>query len=102
MKRGAVIVDLAAETGGNCELTVPGENVDHNGVIIAGPRNVPSTASVHASEMYARNLLNLLQLIVKDGALNLDFEDQVIRDSALTHGGEVKHGPTQQRLAGGK
>lgn len=100
MKRGAIIVDLAAETGGNCELTRAGETVDHNGVLVHGPRNVPSTVAVHASEMYARNLYNLLALIVKDGELNLNFDDEVIRDSCLTHAGEVRHEPARQRLQG--
>lgn len=100
MKRGAIIVDLAAETGGNCELTRAGETVDHNGVLVHGPRNVPSTVAVHASEMYARNLYNLLALIVKDGELNLNFDDEVIRDSCLTHAGEVRHEPVRQRLQG--
>lgn len=100
MKRGAIIVDLAAETGGNCELTRAGETVDHNGVLVHGPRNVPSTVAVHASEMYARNLYNLLALIVKDGELDLNFDDEVIRDSCLTHAGEVRHEPARQRLQG--
>ncbi|HEX5515575.1 MAG TPA: Re/Si-specific NAD(P)(+) transhydrogenase subunit alpha [Gammaproteobacteria bacterium] len=100
MKRGAIIVDLAAETGGNCELTRAGETVDHNGVLIHGPCNVPSTVAVHASEMYARNLYNLLALLVKDGELNLNFDDEVIRDSCLTHAGEVRHEPARQRLQG--
>ena len=100
MKRGAVIVDLAAETGGNCELTKAGKDVDHNGVIIHGPKNVPSALCQHASEMYARNLYNLLTLIVKDGKLALDWEDQVQADSCLTHDGEIKHGPTRERLEG--
>jgi NAD(P) transhydrogenase subunit alpha len=99
MKCGAVIVDLAAETGGNCELTVPGETIEHGGVIIHGPQNVPATVAVHASEMYARNLYNLLTLIVKDGELKLDFEDQVIKDSCLTHAGEIAYGPARQRLS---
>jgi H+-translocating NAD(P) transhydrogenase subunit alpha len=102
MKRGSVIIDLAAETGGNCELTKAGKEVDHKGVIIYGPRNVPSTVAVHASEMYARNLYNLLMLLVKDGELTLNWEDQVIKDSCLTHAGEVKHEPTRARLEGGK
>ncbi len=100
MKRGAVIVDLAAETGGNCELTKAGKDVDHNGVIIHGPKNVPSALCQHASEMYARNLYNLLTLIVKDGKVTLDWEDQVQADSCLTHDGEIKHGPTRERLEG--
>jgi NAD(P) transhydrogenase subunit alpha len=99
MKRGAVIVDLAAETGGNCELTVPGQTVEHGGVIIHGPQNVPASVAVHASEMYSRNLYNLLTLIIKDGELRLDFEDQVIKDSCLTHAGEITYGPARQRLS---
>lgn len=102
MKRGAVIVDLAAETGGNCELTQAGKEVNHNGVIVAGPKNIASTAATHASEMYSRNLYNLLTLFVKDGAISLDWNDQVIADTCLTHDGEVKHGPTRERLEGGK
>ncbi|ABI58111.1 Re/Si-specific NAD(P)(+) transhydrogenase subunit alpha [Alkalilimnicola ehrlichii MLHE-1] len=102
MGRGAVIVDLAAETGGNCELTQAGKDVDHNGVLIVGPKNVPSSVAIHASEMYSRNLYNLLTLLIKDGELHLNWDDQVIADSCLTHGGEVKHGPTRERLEGEK
>ncbi|WP_018717605.1 Re/Si-specific NAD(P)(+) transhydrogenase subunit alpha [Arhodomonas aquaeolei] len=101
MKRGAVIVDMAAETGGNCELTKAGDDVDHNGVIIVGPRNIASSAATHASEMYSRNLYNLLTLLVKEGELTLDWDDQVIADSCLTHDGEVRHEPTRERLEGG-
>ncbi|WP_440997611.1 Re/Si-specific NAD(P)(+) transhydrogenase subunit alpha [Arhodomonas sp. SL1] len=101
MKRGAVIIDMAAETGGNCELTKAGEDVEHKGVTVVGPKNIPSTAATHASEMYSRNLYNLLALLVKDGELNVDFDDQVIADSCLTHDGEVRHGPTRERLQGG-
>ncbi|WP_290650949.1 Re/Si-specific NAD(P)(+) transhydrogenase subunit alpha [Aquisalimonas sp.] len=102
MKRGAVIIDLAAETGGNCAVTKPGKDVDHNGVTVSGPKNVPSALCQHASEMYARNLYNFLALIVKDGKLALDWNDQVQADSCLTHAGEIKHGPTRERLEGGK
>jgi NAD(P) transhydrogenase subunit alpha len=102
MKAGAVIVDMAAETGGNCEVTQAGKEVDHNGVIVFGPKNISSAAATHASEMYARNLYNLLALIVKEGELSLDWEDQVLADSALTHDGEIKHGPTRERVEGGK
>jgi NAD(P) transhydrogenase subunit alpha len=101
MKRGAVIVDLAAETGGNCELTQAGKEVEHQGVIVFGPKNFTSTAATHASEMYARNLYNLLQLLIKDGELNLNWDDQVVADSCLTHDGEVRHDPTRERLEGG-
>jgi H+-translocating NAD(P) transhydrogenase subunit alpha len=101
MKPGAVIVDLAAEQGGNCELTRPGENVAHAGVIIAGPLNVPSQLAVHASEMYAKNVLNFLSPMIKDGELAIDWSDQVVAESALTHQGEIKHEPTRQRMQGG-
>ncbi|MCC5809537.1 MAG: Re/Si-specific NAD(P)(+) transhydrogenase subunit alpha [Ectothiorhodospiraceae bacterium] len=102
MKRGAVIVDLAAETGGNCELTKAGKDVNHNGVIVHGPKNVASALCQHASEMYSRNLYNLLTLVIKDGEIKLDWDDQVQADSCLTHDGEIKHGPTRERLEGGK
>jgi NAD(P) transhydrogenase subunit alpha len=90
MKPGAVIVDLAAETGGNCELTEPGSEIVRNGVVILGPVNLPSTLPLHASQMYARNLSAFLGHIVQDGKLRLDFEDQIIRDTCVTHGGEVR------------
>lgn len=102
MKAGSVIVDMAAETGGNCELTEAGKEVRHGSVIIAGPKNIPSMAATHASEMYARNLNNLLGLIIKDGEINLDWDDQVVADSCLTHDGEVRHAPTRERLEGDK
>lgn len=100
MKPGAVIIDLAAEGGGNCELTKPGEHIEHNGVIIYGPLNVPSMLPVHASEMYAKNLLNFLSPMIKDGELKLDWDDEVIRDSALTHAGEIRHAPTRALVEG--
>jgi len=91
MKVGAVIVDLASEGGGNCELTKPGETVDYQGrVTIHGPLNVASELPVHASEMYAKNLFNLVSPFIKEGGeLELDFEDEVIAGCVLTHGGEV-------------
>ena len=92
MKVGAVIIDLASEGGGNCELTKPGETVDYQGrVTVFGPLNVPSELPVHASEMYAKNLFNLVSpFITEGGELELDFEDEVIAGCVLTHGGEVK------------
>ena len=98
MKRGAVIVDLAAESGGNCELTQPGETIEHNGVIIAGPLNIPSSFPVPASEMYAKNLYNFLSPMIKDGNLTLDWDDEVIAKSALTRDGQVCHEPTRKLL----
>ena len=95
MGAGAVIVDLAAESGGNCELTVAGETVvTPNGVKILGPRNLPSELARHASQMYARNLLNFLQPAMKGGALSIDWQDEVFAQSVLTHDGEIKHAAT--------
>lgn len=98
MKPGAVIVDMGAESGGNCELTRPGETIVHNGVTIMGPVNLAATVPRHASEMYARNLFNLLQPALKDGALAIDWNDEVFAGAVLTHAGEVKHEPTRKSL----
>jgi len=99
MGSGSVIVDLAAESGGNCELTVPGETVvTPNGVKILGPRNLPSDLARHASQMYARNLLNFLQPAIQSGELAIDWQDEVFAQSVLTRDGEVKHGPTAKLL----
>jgi len=85
MKPGSVIVDLAAETGGNCELTVAGETVVKYSVTIIGPVNVPSSLPFHASQMYSRNMHSFLKLMInKEGRLNLDFEDDIIRDTCIT------------------
>jgi len=91
MMPGTVIVDLAAERGGNCELTKCGETVIHNGVIILGPENLPSTVPYHASEMYARNVVTFIMNMVKEGALNLDMEDEIIAGSLVAKGGEILH-----------
>jgi NAD(P) transhydrogenase subunit alpha len=90
MKPGALIVDLAAEGGGNCELTRPGERVEHGGVVILGPLNLPAGAPLHASEMYARNVFNFCELLVHDGALQPDFNDELIAKSCVTHAGDVR------------
>ena len=100
MKSGSVIIDLAAEGGGNCELTKAGEDIEHHGVIIAGPLNVPSLLAVHASEMYAKNLLNFLTPMIKDGTLAPDWEDEVLAESVLTHQGEIRHEPTRKLVEG--
>jgi NAD(P) transhydrogenase subunit alpha len=92
MSPGSVIVDIAAEAGGNCELTQPGETIVTNGVTLVGPLNLPSTLSVHASQMYSRNLTNFLDHIIRDGQLMLDFEDPIIDACCVTHAGEVRHG----------
>lgn len=90
MKAGSVIVDLAAETGGNCELTEPGKEVVKEGVIICGPLNLTSDMAMQASQLYSRNISGLLLLMVKDGVLNLDFEDVIINDCCVTHEGEIR------------
>jgi NAD(P) transhydrogenase subunit alpha len=89
MRPGSVIVDLAADTGGNVELTQPGKDVEVGGVTIMGTHNVPSTMPLHASQLFARNVSNLLLHLVKDGSIVLDFEDEITKGSCVTHGGEI-------------
>jgi NAD(P) transhydrogenase subunit alpha len=101
MKAGAVIVDLAAETGGNCELTVAGETVVENNVKIVGPVNLPATLGRHASEMYARNLYNFISPAIADGELNIDWDDEVFAKSVLTRDGSIMHAPTLDAIEGG-
>lgn len=92
MQRGSVIVDLAAESGGNCELTRPGEEVlSENGVLVLGPRNLPASMPLHASMMFAKNVLTLLQLCVKDGDVSLDLKDDLVAAMLVTHAGAVRH-----------
>jgi NAD(P) transhydrogenase subunit alpha len=97
MKPGAVIVDLAADSGGNCEGSVPGQTVEVGPVTIVAPFNVPSALAQHASELYAKNLLNLLELLVRDGALAPDFDDEVVAGTLLTRDGRISH-PTPQAV----
>jgi NAD(P) transhydrogenase subunit alpha len=94
MKASAVIVDLAAEGGGNCEATKPGERVQRNGVTIIGPLNLPAGAPLHASEMYARNLAHFSELVVADGAWKPDFEDELVAKTCVARNGEVIFGKT--------
>jgi NAD(P) transhydrogenase subunit alpha len=89
MAPGSVIVDIAAERGGNCELTRAGETVIHHGVSILGPANLPSRAPYHASQMYATNVVNLLKLMLKDGAVTINLDDEIIRETLVTHQGRV-------------
>ena len=84
MKPGSVIVDLAGETGGNCELTEPGETVVRHGVTIASSLNLPATMPEHASELYAKNITALLELLITDGALAPDFDDEVVAAACVT------------------
>ena len=90
MKPGAVIVDLAAETGGNCEVTEPGTEVRLAGVVVLGPLNLPSTLPLHASQMYAKNISSFLLHVTRDGTLVVDFDDEIIRETCVTHAGEVR------------
>jgi proton-translocating NAD(P)+ transhydrogenase subunit alpha len=90
MRPGSLIVDMAIETGGNCELSEAGTEVVRQGVIILGPLNLPSSVPVHASQMYARNVSSFLALLIQDGALRLDFSDEIVRDTCVTHAGEVR------------
>ena len=99
MRPGSVVVDLAAESGGNVELTQAGKDTDVGGVLIIGTRNVPSTMPLHASQLYARNVANLLLHLVKDGAINLDFQDEITRGACVTHGGEIVSERAKQLLA---
>jgi NAD(P) transhydrogenase subunit alpha len=98
MRPGSVIVDLAAETGGNVELTQAGETVNHNGVQIMGQLNLPSTMPVHASQMYAKNVQNLLDLLVRDARFDPDYEDEIVKGTVITRQGQVVHEMTAQRL----
>jgi NAD(P) transhydrogenase subunit alpha len=94
----SVVVDLAAERGGNCELTRPGETVVEHGVTVLGPVNVPSTAPYHASQMYAKNVSTFILHLVKDGKLQLDMEDEITRDTMTTRGGEVVNPRVREAL----
>src|SRR6267378_1797938 len=90
MKPGSVIVDLAVETGGNCEVTQPGTEVRQGGVLVLGPLNLPSTLPLDASQMYARNVSSFVSHVIRDGKLVVDFEDEIIRETCVTHAGEVR------------
>jgi NAD(P) transhydrogenase subunit alpha len=98
MKPGSVIVDLAADGGGNCELSRPGETVQVNQVTILAPLNLPATMPFHASLMFSRNLTAFVQAFTKDKAFTLDFDDDIQRAAVITHAGEVKHSRTAEAL----
>ncbi len=100
MAPGSVIVDLAAERGGNCALTRPGETVDHGGVLVLGPLNLPSEVSFHASQLFGKNVATfLLNLVDKEGALAINREDEIVKGSLLTGGGVVVHPAVLERLS---
>jgi NAD(P) transhydrogenase subunit alpha len=99
MNPGSVIVDLAAEQGGNCAGTEAGKDVVRHGVTIIGPINLPSSMPIHASQMYAKNISTFLQYMIKDGELNLNFEDDIIGSTCVTHGGEILNQRVKESLA---
>ena len=96
MKPGSVIMDLAAENGGNCELTKKDEVVNHNKVIIDGTSNIPATMPVHASELYAKNIAALITYMTDESKINLNMEDEIISGSTFTHDGKITHEPTKE------
>jgi len=104
MQPGSVIVDLAAERGGNCELTQPGETVVEHGVTILGPVNLPATVPYHASQMYAKNIVTFFMPLVKEGKIEVNMEDEVLAESLVTRDGEVVHARVREAmgLAGGE
>ncbi len=100
MRPGSVVVDIAAETGGNCELTKAGETVvSPNGVLVIGVLNLPSTVPTHASQLYSRNVQTLLDYIIKDGAIALDMSDEIVAGTTLVNNGEIVHKPTLDALS---
>ena len=98
MKPGSIIMDLASENGGNCELTKKDEIITQNGVTIDGSSNIPGSMPVHASELYAKNITAFLTYMIEDGELKLNLDDEIISGSMYTHLGEVTHEPTQEAI----
>ena len=98
MKPGSIIMDLASENGGNCELTRKDEITVHNGVTIDGSSNIPGSMPVHASELYAKNITAFLTYMIEDGDLKLNLDDEIISGSMYTHQGEITHEPTQEAI----
>ena len=95
MKRGSVVIDLAGATGGNCALSKADEVVERNGVTILAPTNLPASVAVHASQLYSRNISSFLSLLIKDGRLEIDMNDDVVGPSCVTHQGKI----VNQRVA---
>ena len=98
MKKGSVVVDLAAENGGNCEYTKAGEVINLNDIIIDGTLNLPSSMQVHSSQLYAKNISTFINHMMKEGNLNIDLDDEIISGSMFTHQGKITHEPTQQAV----
>jgi NAD(P) transhydrogenase subunit alpha len=101
MKPGSVIIDLAGDSGGNCELTEAGRTVDVDGVKIIAPRNLTSDMAAHASQLYAKNLENFIDLITDEGKLATDFDDEVVAGACLTHDGEIRNDRARELAEGG-
>ena len=101
MVQGSVVVDMAADSGGNCELSEPGKDIDHNDVMVCGMTNPPAAMPTHASFLYSRNVANFLGLIIDGSELKPDFEDEIVAGSCVVRAGEVVHGPTRELLEGG-
>lgn len=89
MTTGSVVIDIAAEQGGNCEVTEPGKMIRHHGVVVDGPLNIPSSLAFHASKLYSKNLLSLFDLLIEDGKPNFNFEDEIIANATVTHKSEI-------------
>jgi len=103
MAPGSIIVDIAAETGGNCELTQAGQTITSgNGVIVIGPVNLAATVPTHASQLYSRNVQTLLDYLIKDGAIALDMSDEIVRGTTIVNNGEIVHEPTLAARSGGR
>jgi len=98
MKKGSVVIDLAAENGGNCEITQKDKVINHNGVIIDGSSNLPSEMQAHASQLYAKNVSTLISYMTNEGKIELDLEDEIVSGSMFTHQGKVTHKQTQEAL----
>lgn len=99
MRPGSVVVDLAGDSGGNCEGTIAGQNVERHGVTIIGPVNLPSSLPIHASQLYGKNLTTLLQYLIKDGSVQLDFEDDITSGTCIAHNGEIRNARVKDALS---
>ncbi|MHB8245460.1 MAG: Re/Si-specific NAD(P)(+) transhydrogenase subunit alpha [Acidimicrobiales bacterium] len=102
MSPGSLVVDLAAESGGNCELSVPGESVAVGAATVVGVRNLPSSMPMHASFLYSRNVAEFVGLLARDGTFAPDFTDEIIAGTCVTHDGEIRHAPTRELVEGGQ
>ncbi len=102
MPPGAILVDLAAESGGNCELSKPGEDVEVGRVVVHGVANLPSSIPMHASFLYSRNMAEFVGLLAKEGSFAPDFSDEIVAGTCVTHAGEIRHAPTRELIEGAR